>query len=123
MEQAQQGGFGLKTLSSVYVGSRIFPAWTDCWVSPWCCGINRNKAQMMWGVVCLVLLRSAFRPAPSVDIPAWIVADYYHSRSEHYARRFGLSLSESGEGWSRVICWGLWMWMRCKVCLLVMVRL
>ena len=48
-----------------------------------------------------VLLRSAFRPAPSVDIPAWIVADYYHSRSEHYARRFGLSLSESGEGWSR----------------------
>ena len=47
------------------------------------------------------VLRSAFRPAPSVDIPAWMMADYYHSRSEHYARRFGLSFSESGEGWSR----------------------
>ena len=46
------------------------------------------------------ILRSAFRPAPSVDIPAWMMAEYYASRSLHYAEKFGLSLSESGAGWS-----------------------
>ena len=29
-----------------------------------------------------------------------MMSDYYRHRSEHYARRFGLSLSESVQGWS-----------------------
>lgn len=101
MEQAQLGGFGLKTLSSVYVGSRNFPVWTDCWISP--CGVAVfTEARATDDVGCRLpaVIRSAFRPAPSVDIPAWIMADYYRYRSEGYARRFGLSLSESGVGWS-----------------------
>ena len=41
MEQAQQGGFGLKTLSSVYVGSRNFSSMDRLLgVSVWCCGIH-----------------------------------------------------------------------------------
>lgn len=101
MEQAQQGGFGLKTLSSVYVGSRNFPVWTDCWISP--CGVmlfTEARATDDVGSRLPVILRSAFRPAPTVDIPAWMMADYYLHRSEDYARRFCLSLSESGQGWS-----------------------
>ena len=102
MEQAQQGGFGLKTLSSVYVGSRNFPVWTDCWISP--CGVavfTEARATDDVGSRLPSVLRSAFRPAPSVDIPAWMMAEYYASRSVHYAEKFGLSMSESGEGWSR----------------------
>ena len=101
MEQALQGGFGLKTLSSVYVGSRNFPVWTDCWISP--CGVAVFTEARPTDDVGSRLpsgLRSAFRPAPSVDIPAWMMADYYASRSVHYAEKFGLSLSESGAGWS-----------------------
>ena len=102
MKQAQQSGFGLKTVSSVYVGSRNFPVWTDCWIAP--CGVTvftESRATDDVGIRLPAVLRSAFRPAPSVDIPAWMIADYYRYRSENYARRFGLSLSESGEGWSR----------------------
>ena len=102
MEQAQQSGFGLKTVSSVYVGSRNFPVWTDCWIAP--CGVTvftESRATDDVGSRLPAVLRSAFRPAPSVDIPSWMIADYYRYRSENYARRFGLSLSESGEGWSR----------------------
>ena len=101
MEQALQSGFGLKTLSSVYVGSRNFPVWTDCWIAP--CGVTvftESRPTDAVGSRLPSVLRSAFRPAPSVDIPAWMIADYYRHRSEHYARRFGLSLSGSGEGWS-----------------------
>ena len=102
MEQAQQGGFGLKTLSSVYVGSRNFPVWTDCWIAP--CGVTvftESRPTDDVGSRLPTVLRSAFRPAPSVDIPAWMMSQYYRYRSDHYARRFGLSLSDSGEGWSR----------------------
>ena len=101
MKQAQQGGFGLKTLSSVYVGSRNFPVWTDCWIAP--CGVvvfTETRATDTVGSRLPSVLRSAFRPAPSVDIPTWMMAEYYASRSVHYAERFGLSLSEAGEGWS-----------------------
>ena len=99
---AIEGGFGLKTLSSVHMGSRNFPVWTDCWIAP--CGMTvftETRATDDVGSCLPAVLRSAFRPAPSVDIPAWMMADYYRHRSEHYARRFGLSLSTSGEGWSR----------------------
>ncbi len=104
MQQAREGGFGLKTLSSVYVGSRNFPVWTDCWVSP--SGLvvfTESRAMDAVGARRPAVLRSAFRPAPSVDIPPWMMARYYASRSEHYAEKFGLSLSQSlseaGEGW------------------------
>jgi|GEM_PF-5838582 len=98
---AQEGGFGLKTLSSVYVGSRNFPVWADCWIAP--CGIvvfTEARATDAVGATFPVTLRSAFRPAPSVDLPAWCMAGYYASRSVHYAEKFDLSLSESGEDWS-----------------------
>lgn len=101
MEQAQQAGFGLKTLSSVYVGSRNFPVWTDCWIAP--CGVTvftEARAKDTVGARLPSVLRSAFRPAPSVEIPAWMMADYYRNRSERYAHRFDVSLSESGVGWS-----------------------
>ena len=73
MEQAQQSGFGLKTLSSVYVGSFSLCGQT-VGVSP--CGVAVFTEAALQMIVSAVLLRSAFRPA-SVDIPAWIVADYY----------------------------------------------
>ena len=101
MEQARKRGFGFKTLSSVYVGSRNFPVWTDCWLSP--CGVTvftEARATDDVGARLPVDLRSAFRPAPIVSIPPWMIAKYYRYRSEGYARRFGLSLSESVEGWS-----------------------
>ena len=100
MAQSQRNGFGLKTLSSVYVGSRNFPVWSDCWIAS--CGITvftEARPTDAVGVRLPALLRSAFRPAPSVDIPAWAIADYYHAQSTKYARRFDVSLSDVGEGW------------------------
>jgi hypothetical protein len=101
MTLAQDDGFGFKTLSSVYVGSRNFPVWADCWIAP--CGVavfTESRATDAVGARLPTTLRSAFRPAPSVDVPAWCMADYYRHRSEKYAEKFDLSLSGSGEGWS-----------------------
>ena len=101
MEQSRQAGFGLKTLSSVYVGSRNFPVWTDCWIAP--CGVavfTESRPRDAVGRRSPTVLRSAFRPAPDVAIPAWMIADYYQVRSQKYARRFDLSLSDVGDGWS-----------------------
>ena len=101
VQSAIDGGFGLKTLSSVYVGTRNFPVWTDCWIAP--CGatvFTEARATDDVGARLPSVLRSAFRPAPSVDMPAWMMAEYYASRSLHYAEKFGLSLSDCGEGWS-----------------------
>ena len=71
MEQALQSGFGLKTLSSVYVGSRNFPVWTDCWIAP--CGVTVFTESRTDDVIRLpAVLRSAFRPF-RVDIP-WMIA-------------------------------------------------
>ena len=53
--------------------------------------------QTMLGAVCL--LRSAFRPTPSVDIPAWMMRIISASLIIRSAVR--PSLIESGEGWSR----------------------
>ena len=101
MTQSRQAGFGLKTLSSVYVGSRNFPVWTDCWVSPSGMTVfTESRPRNAVGLRLPATLRSVFRPAPSVVIPAWMIADYYQARSEKYARRFDLSLSDVGEGWS-----------------------
>lgn len=101
MEQSRQTGFGLKTLSSVYVGSRNFPVWTDCWVSPSGMTVfTESRPRDAVGIRLPATLRSVFRPAPSVVIPAWMIADYYQARSQKYARRFDLSLSDGGEGWS-----------------------
>ena len=101
MTLAQDDGFGFKTLSSVYVGSRNFPVWADCWIAS--CGIavfTESRATDAVGARLPATLRSVFRPAPSVDVPAWCMMGYYASRSVEYVERFGLSLSESGEGWS-----------------------
>ena len=91
------GWVWFKTLSSVYVGSRNFPVWTDCWIFRWCCGIHWCRADDV-GSRLPAILRSAFVHF-GVNIPAWMMSDYYRHRSEH-ACRFSLSLSESGEGWS-----------------------
>ena len=101
MEQSRQAGFGLKTLSSVYVGSRNFPVWTDCWVtSSGMTVFTESRARDAVGARLPAMLRSVFRPAPSVVIPAWMIADYYQARSVKYARRFDVALSDVGDGWS-----------------------
>ena len=100
MEQALQSGFGLKTLSSIYVGSRNFPVWTDCWVSSSGMTVfTESRPRDDVGARLQTVLRSVFRPAPSVVIPAWVIADYYQSRTVKYAHRFSISLSDCGGGW------------------------
>ena len=99
VEDAISGGFGLKTISSVHVGERNFPVWTDCLVAP--CGmvifLETKKSTPVQGGFPKTL-RSVFRPAPTVDIPAWCMVEYYKDRSVRYAERFEWTIPD-GFGW------------------------
>ena len=101
IQSAIDAGFGFKGISSVHVGSRNFPVWMDCYVAP--CGLvvflETKKSTPVDGGFPKEL-RSAFRPAPSVDIPAWWMAQYYQTRSQQYAERFNWSIPEDVGGWS-----------------------
>lgn len=100
VQDAISSGFGLKTISSVHVGERNFPVWTDCLIAP--CGLlmflETRKATPVDGGFPKTL-RSVFRPAPNVDIPTWCMAAYYQDRSERYAERFEWRLPTDA-GWS-----------------------
>jgi hypothetical protein len=101
IQSAISGGFGFKGISSVHVGSRNFPVWMDCYVSPTGLVVFlETKKSTPVNAGFPKELRSAFRPAPSVDIPAWGIAQYYQTRSQQYAERFNWSIPEGTGGWS-----------------------
>ena len=84
MEQSQQSGFGLKTVSFAYVGHAIFLCGQIVGLLhvEWY-GSSRNRCCRESSACCTKICC----PAPIVDIPSWMIADYYRYRSENYARR------------------------------------
>jgi hypothetical protein len=95
---AQEQGVGMKTISSVYLGSRNFPVWTDCYVSSLGMVVFlETRKQTPVDIGFPKTLRSAFKPAPQLDIsPHWIV-QYYREKSLHYADKFGWKMETIGE--------------------------
>ena len=90
---AIEGGFGLKTLSSVYVGSHFYVDRLLDFSVGVVAFTEGSRYRRCWEPFARNITVCFSSKAPSVDIPAWMMADYYRHRSEHYARRFGLSLS------------------------------
>ena len=101
IEQSLETGYGLKTISSVYLGSRNVHVYTDCVIAPSGLVVFLETTRTLpvhQGFPKQV--RSVFRPAPTVDVPAWCIADYYKFRSDVYAKRFDLQLPETVGGWN-----------------------